>query len=41
MFDYKIIVLLEIRVADQDQTHRLLKDGEVMGCISSQEQWVK
>ena len=31
-------VLLEIRVADQDQTHRLLKDGEVMGCISSEEQ---
>lgn len=31
-------VLLEIRVDDQEQTHRLLKDGEVMGCISSQEQ---
>lgn len=31
-------VLLEIRVADQDQTHRLLKDGEVMGCVSSQDQ---
>lgn len=30
-------VVLEIRVADQEQTHRLLKDGEVMGCISSQE----
>lgn len=31
-------VLLDIRVDDQEQTHRLLKDGEVMGCISSQEQ---
>lgn len=30
-------VLLDIRVDDQEQTHRLLKDGEVMGCISSQE----
>ena len=31
-------VLLDIRVDDQDQTHRLLRDGEVMGCISTQEQ---
>ncbi len=31
-------VLLDIRVNDQDQTHRMLKDGEVMGCISTQEQ---
>jgi len=31
-------VLLDIRVEDQEQTHRLLKDGEVMGCISTQEQ---
>ena len=31
-------VLLDIRVADQEQTHRLLKDGEVMGCLSTQEQ---
>jgi LysR family transcriptional regulator (chromosome initiation inhibitor) len=30
-------VLLDIRVNDQDQTHRLLKDGEVMACISTQE----
>lgn len=30
-------VLLDIRVDDQDQTHRLLKDGDVMGCISTQE----
>jgi LysR family transcriptional regulator (chromosome initiation inhibitor) len=29
-------VLLDIRVDDQEQTHRLLKDGEVMGCISTQ-----
>jgi len=31
-------VLLDIRVTDQEQTHRLLKDGEVMGCLSTQEQ---
>ena len=31
-------VLLDIRVNDQEQTHRLLRDGEVMGCISTQEQ---
>ncbi len=31
-------VLLDIRVDDQEQTRRLLKDGEVMGCISTQEQ---
>jgi len=31
-------LLLDIRVNDQEQTHRLLKDGEVMGCISTQEQ---
>lgn len=31
-------VLLDIRVNDQEQTHRLLKDGEVIGCISTQEQ---
>ena len=31
-------VLLDIRVDDQEQTHRLLKEGEVMGCISTQEQ---
>ena len=31
-------VLLDIRVNDQERTHRLLKDGEVMGCISTQEQ---
>jgi LysR family transcriptional regulator, chromosome initiation inhibitor len=30
--------LLDIRVNDQEQTHRMLKDGEVMGCISSQDQ---
>jgi len=31
-------VLLDLRVDDQDQTHRMLKDGEVIGCISTQEQ---
>jgi len=31
-------VLVDIRVDDQEQTHRMLKDGEVMGCISIQEQ---
>jgi len=31
-------VLLDIRVDDQEQTHRMLKDGEAMGCISTQEQ---
>ncbi len=31
-------VVLDIRVDDQEQTHRLLKDGDVMGCISTQEQ---
>lgn len=31
-------VLLDIRVDDQEQTHRLMKAGEVMGCISTQEQ---
>lgn len=30
-------VLLDIQVNDQEQTHRLLKDGEVIGCISTQE----
>ncbi len=29
-------VVMDIRVDDQDQTHQLLKDGEVMGCISTQ-----
>lgn len=37
-FLLKECVLLDIRVDDQDQTHRLLKDGDVMGCISTQEQ---
>lgn len=30
--------LLDIRVDDQEQTHRMLKNGEVLGCISTQEQ---
>ncbi len=28
-------VLLDLRSEDQDQTHRLLRDGNVVGCISS------
>jgi LysR family transcriptional regulator (chromosome initiation inhibitor) len=28
-------VLLDIRVDDQEQTHRQLKDGDVVGCIST------
>ena len=31
-------VLLDIRVDDQEQTHRFLKDGEVVGCISTRAQ---
>ena len=31
-------VLIDIRVDDQEQTHRMLKAGEVMGCISIQDQ---
>jgi len=30
--------LLDIRVDDQDQTHRMLRDGEVMACVSTQPQ---
>ncbi len=30
-------VTLDIRVDDQDETHAMLRDGEVFGCISSQE----
>ncbi len=37
-FLFEARVLLDIRVDDQEQTHRLLKNGEVMGCISTQEQ---
>lgn len=29
-------VLLDVRVDDQEQTHRLLKGGEVIGCVSTQ-----
>jgi LysR family transcriptional regulator (chromosome initiation inhibitor) len=32
------MVLLDIRVNDQEKTHQLLKDGEVMGCIGTIEQ---
>ncbi|MEH6444510.1 MAG: LysR family transcriptional regulator ArgP [Oceanospirillaceae bacterium] len=31
-------VLLDLKVDDQDQTHQLLRNGEVIGCISSIEQ---
>jgi LysR family transcriptional regulator (chromosome initiation inhibitor) len=31
-------VLLDLKVDDQDQTHQLLKTGEVLGCISSVKQ---
>ncbi|MBM9605315.1 LysR family transcriptional regulator ArgP [Desulfopila inferna] len=30
-------ILLDIRVDDQEQTHRMLKNGEVVGCISTRE----
>jgi len=31
-------VTLDIRTDDQEQTHRMLKDGEVVGCISARQQ---
>jgi LysR family transcriptional regulator (chromosome initiation inhibitor) len=31
-------VVLEFRAADQEQTHQLMKDGDVMGCISVKSQ---
>jgi LysR family transcriptional regulator (chromosome initiation inhibitor) len=34
-------VLLDLRVADQDQTHQLLRDGEVIGCISALDQAIQ
>jgi LysR family transcriptional regulator (chromosome initiation inhibitor) len=34
-------VLLDIRIDDQDQTHRMLRDGEVAGCVSTQAQALK
>lgn len=37
-FVVKDSVLLDIRVDDQEQTHQLLKDGDVVGCISTKEQ---
>ena len=30
-------VLLDIRVEDQEQTHKLLKNGDVIGCISTKD----
>ncbi len=29
-------LLLDLRVADQEETHRYLKDGDVIGCISTE-----
>lgn len=29
--------LLDLRIDDQEQTHQLLKDGEVVGCVSTRE----
>jgi LysR family transcriptional regulator (chromosome initiation inhibitor) len=34
-------VLLDLRSDDQEQTHRLLKDGEVLGCISVKDQAIQ
>ncbi len=31
-------VVLDFRAADQEQTHKLMKDGEVIGCISVKDQ---
>ncbi|WP_027362815.1 LysR family transcriptional regulator ArgP [Desulfospira joergensenii] len=30
-------ILLDLKVDDQDQTHKLLRDGDVAGCISSEQ----
>ena len=30
-------LLLDLRVDDQEQTHRFLRDGEVLGCVSARE----
>jgi LysR family transcriptional regulator (chromosome initiation inhibitor) len=34
-------VVLDLRSDDQEQTHRLLKEGEVMGCISARDRPVQ
>lgn len=34
-------VLLDLKVADQEQTHRLLRDGEVLGCVSARDKAVQ
>ncbi len=31
-------ILLDVRVDDQEQTHRFLKNGDVVGCISTRDQ---
>jgi len=30
-------ILIDLRIDDQEQTHRMLKDGDVVGCISTRE----
>ena len=37
-FAFEESVLLDIRVDDQEQTHRMLADGDVVGCISTKDQ---
>jgi len=34
-------VVMDLRVDDQDQTHRFLSDGQVLGCISSRSEAVQ
>lgn len=36
-FTQKEHVMIDIRVDDQEQTHQFLKDGDVIGCISTRE----
>ena len=33
--------MLDLRADDQDRTHRMLRDGEVIGCISSRERTIQ
>ena len=34
-------ILLDLKVDDQDETHKLLRNGEVSGCISSEKSSVQ
>lgn len=34
-------VVLDLRTDDQDRTHRMLRDGEVIGCISSRDRAIQ